>query len=177
MLTYTGPRALLTIAALAAGFGLQNATVRRIAAADLTTTVLTLTLTGLAADSALASGPGARPHRRLGSILAMLAGAAAGALLLQIAAPTMVIALATILVISAATLLTTAPGQADPTKPGLRSRGHDRPQFTGPGFPPCWSWTGIAAGTCVVLRRPGGRTPGASTPGCRNRPPGRRPRR
>ena len=41
VLTYSGDRALLTTAALAAGFGLQNATVRRIAAADLTTTVLT----------------------------------------------------------------------------------------------------------------------------------------
>ena len=109
VLTYTGDFALLTTAALAAGFGLQNATVRRIAAADLTTTVLTLTLTGLAADSVLARGPGARPHRRLGSILAMLAGAAAGTILLQITAPTIVIALATILVIAAAALLTAAP--------------------------------------------------------------------
>ena len=108
VLTYTGGLALLTTAALAAGFGLQNATVRRIAAADLTTTVLTLTLTGLAADSVLARGPGARPHRRLGSILAMLAGAAAGTILLQITAPTTVIALATVLVIAAA-LLTAAP--------------------------------------------------------------------
>jgi uncharacterized membrane protein YoaK (UPF0700 family) len=108
VLTYTGDLALLTTAALAASFGLQNATVRRIAAADLTTTVLTLTLTGLAADSVLARGPGARPHRRLGSILAMLAGAAAGTILLQITAPTTVIALATILVIAAA-LLTAAP--------------------------------------------------------------------
>jgi uncharacterized membrane protein YoaK (UPF0700 family) len=109
VLPYTGDQALLTTAALAAGFGLQNATVRRIAAADLTTTVLTLTLTGLAADSVLARGPGARPHRRLGSILAMLAGAAAGTILLQITAPTTVIALATILVIAAAALLTAAP--------------------------------------------------------------------
>jgi uncharacterized membrane protein YoaK (UPF0700 family) len=108
VLTYTGDLALLTTAALAAGFGLQNATVRRIAAADLTTTVLTLTLTGLAADSVLARGPGARTHRRLGSILAMLAGAAAGTILLQITAPTTVIALATVLVIAAA-LLTAAP--------------------------------------------------------------------
>ena len=109
VLTYSGDRALLTTAALAAGFGLQNATVRRIAAADLTTTVLTLTLTGMAADSVVAGGPGARPHRRLGSVLAMLAGAATGAILLQITAPTMVIAVATILVVIAIALLTTAP--------------------------------------------------------------------
>ena len=37
--------------------GVRNATVRKIALPDLTTTVLTLTLTGLAADSALAAVP------------------------------------------------------------------------------------------------------------------------
>jgi hypothetical protein len=59
--------------------------------------VLTLTLTGVAADSALAGGPGARPHRRLGSVAAMLAGAAAGAGILQWS-PTAVIAVAAALV-------------------------------------------------------------------------------
>lgn len=105
VLTYTGRWALLTTAVLAACFGLQNATVRRIAAPDLTTTVLTLTLVGLAADSRLAGGTGARPHRRLGSVLAMLAGAATGALLLRITSPTLVIALAAALVIVAAAVL------------------------------------------------------------------------
>jgi uncharacterized membrane protein YoaK (UPF0700 family) len=112
VLTYTGHRALLTTAVLAVSFGLQNATVRRIAAPDLTTTVLTLTLTGLAADSRLAGGPGARPHRRLGSILAMFAGAAAGALLLWVTNPTVVITLATALVVIVTTLLTTPRGVA-----------------------------------------------------------------
>jgi uncharacterized membrane protein YoaK (UPF0700 family) len=111
VLSYTGHRALLTIAVLGAGFGLQNATVRHLAAPDLTTTVLTLTLTGLAADSHLAGGPGARPHRRLGSILAMLTGAAVGTILLRIANPTTVIALATALVIAATILLTTTPSR------------------------------------------------------------------
>lgn len=105
VLTYTGHRALITTAVLAASFGLQNATVRRLAAPDLTTTVLTLTLVGLAADSRLAGGPGARPHRRLGSVLAMLAGAATGALLLRITSPTLVIALAAALVAVATTVL------------------------------------------------------------------------
>jgi uncharacterized membrane protein YoaK (UPF0700 family) len=108
VLTYTGHRALLTTAVLAISFGLQNATVRRIAAPDLTTTVLTMTLTGLAADSRLAGGSGARPHRRLGSILAMFAGAAAGALLLWVTNPTVVITLATALVVIVTTLLTTS---------------------------------------------------------------------
>lgn len=108
VLVYTGHRALLTTALLAVSFGLQNATVRRLAAPDLTTTVLTLTLTGLAADSVLAGGPGARLPRRLGSVLAMLAGAAAGALLLQVVAPTTVVAFAAILVAGATVMLTIA---------------------------------------------------------------------
>lgn len=61
---YTGHRALVTTVILALASGLQNATVRRLAAPDLTTTVLTQTLTGLAADSALAHGPGTRARRR-----------------------------------------------------------------------------------------------------------------
>lgn len=69
---------------LAVASGLQNATVRRIAVPDLTTTVLTLTVTGLAAGSRLGGGHEAKPVRRIGSIAAMLAGAALGALLLQV---------------------------------------------------------------------------------------------
>src|SRR5262245_29249508 len=58
--------------------GLRNAVVRKLAVADLTTTVLTLTLTGLAADSALAGGEGPRWQRRVGAVVLMFAGAAAG---------------------------------------------------------------------------------------------------
>jgi uncharacterized membrane protein YoaK (UPF0700 family) len=69
------------IALLALAMGLQNATARRLAVADLTTTVLTLTLTGLAADSTLAGGKNPRPGRRLAATVAMLLGAAVGAYL------------------------------------------------------------------------------------------------
>jgi uncharacterized membrane protein YoaK (UPF0700 family) len=62
--------------------GLRNATVRRLAVADLTTTVLTLTLTGLAADSALAGGGSLHWGRRLAAIVAIFAGAALGAVLI-----------------------------------------------------------------------------------------------
>ena len=48
----------LIIALLAFGMGVRNATVRRLKVADLTTTVLTMTLTGLAADSPLGGGGG-----------------------------------------------------------------------------------------------------------------------
>jgi uncharacterized membrane protein YoaK (UPF0700 family) len=93
-----------TVVLLAAALGLQNSTVRHLGAADLTTTVLTLTLTGLAADSRPAGGPGAKPHRRLGSVAAMLAGAAAGALLVQVSA-TAVVAIAAAMVAGVAVAL------------------------------------------------------------------------
>jgi uncharacterized membrane protein YoaK (UPF0700 family) len=69
------------VALLAFAMGVRNATVRRIAVPDLTTTVLTLTLTGLAADSRLAGGSGKGTTRRLSALAAMLTGAIAGALL------------------------------------------------------------------------------------------------
>jgi uncharacterized membrane protein YoaK (UPF0700 family) len=93
VLPFAGNGRFATIVALAAALGVQNSTVRHLGVPDLTTTVLTLTLTGLTADSALAGGPGAKPHRRLGSVAAMLAGAGAGAGILQWS-PTAVIAIA-----------------------------------------------------------------------------------
>jgi uncharacterized membrane protein YoaK (UPF0700 family) len=74
----------LVIALLAFGMGVRNATVRRLKVADLTTTVLTMTLTGLAADSPLSAGDGAGSWRRIAAVMAMLAGAIVGALLLKV---------------------------------------------------------------------------------------------
>jgi uncharacterized membrane protein YoaK (UPF0700 family) len=66
-------------ALLALAMGLQNAAVRQLKVFDLTTTVLTMTLTGIAADLHQ------RDHfaviRRLLAVIAMLAGAVAGTLL------------------------------------------------------------------------------------------------
>ena len=70
-----GARRYVVIGLLAAGLGLQNATVRRLAVADVTTTVLTLTLTGLAADSWLAGGRSPRVGRRVAAVGLMAAGA------------------------------------------------------------------------------------------------------
>jgi hypothetical protein len=61
--------------------GIQNATARRRAVPDLTTTVLTLTLTGIAADSRVAGGPGGHPARRLIAVTAMFTGALVDGLL------------------------------------------------------------------------------------------------
>lgn len=76
----TGLRYAL-IVVLSVTMGVQNATARKLAVPDLTTTVLTLTITGIAADSPLAGGTGAHAARRLISIAAMGVGALAGALL------------------------------------------------------------------------------------------------
>jgi uncharacterized membrane protein YoaK (UPF0700 family) len=71
--------ALIILLALA--MGLQNAMARRLGVPDLTTTVLTLTLTGLAADSPLARGKNPNPGRRMTATIAMFIGAAIGAVL------------------------------------------------------------------------------------------------
>jgi uncharacterized membrane protein YoaK (UPF0700 family) len=73
----------ILIALLALAMGVRNATVRRMAVPDLSTTVLTMTLTGLAADSPLAGGTGKGSVRRISAVAAMLAGAVSGALLLK----------------------------------------------------------------------------------------------
>lgn len=69
------------IVSLSLAMGAQNATARKLAVPDLTTTVLTLTITGIAADSPLAGATGAHAARRLISVAAMFVGALAGALL------------------------------------------------------------------------------------------------
>jgi uncharacterized membrane protein YoaK (UPF0700 family) len=63
--------------------GIRNATIRKLAVPDLTTTVLTLTVTGLAADSSLAGGENPRWQRRAGSVFAMFVGAGLGAVLVR----------------------------------------------------------------------------------------------
>lgn len=71
--------ALIILLALA--MGMRNATVRRIAIPDMTTTVLTLTLTGLAFDMARGVFT-SQTTRRVVSVTTMLLGAYVGALLL-----------------------------------------------------------------------------------------------
>jgi uncharacterized membrane protein YoaK (UPF0700 family) len=67
-------------ATAAAALGLQNAIVRKLAVPDLTTTVLTMTLTGIAADTS-PSGRGAPIVRRALAVAAMFAGAIVGAVI------------------------------------------------------------------------------------------------
>ena len=73
------------------------------AASSMTTTVLTMTLTGLAADSRIAGGAGQGSVRRIAAVLAMLCGAVAGALLLEISlAPPLLAAAALALLVALA---------------------------------------------------------------------------
>jgi uncharacterized membrane protein YoaK (UPF0700 family) len=85
------------IVVLAVAMGLQNATARKLAVPDLTTTVLTLTITGTAADSAIAGGRGSTAGRRLTSVVAMFVGALIGAVFVLHVA--MVLPLVTALVV------------------------------------------------------------------------------
>lgn len=75
--------ALVVTGLLAVAMGLQAATARRLAVKDVTTVVVTSTLTGLAADSRLAGGTGDGWARRSLAVGLILVGAAVGALLLK----------------------------------------------------------------------------------------------
>jgi uncharacterized membrane protein YoaK (UPF0700 family) len=70
--------------ALGAAMGLQAATARRLAVKDVTTVVVTSTITGLAADSWLAGGTGPNWARRSVAVVAIGLGAVVGALCLRI---------------------------------------------------------------------------------------------
>jgi len=72
--------AIIVLTGIAMGF--RNATVRQMKVPDLTTTVLTLTLTGLAADSSAAGGASPNWLRRVAAVFTIFVGALVGALLL-----------------------------------------------------------------------------------------------
>ncbi|MCX5230005.1 YoaK family protein [Streptomyces sp. NBC_00233] len=90
------------IVALGLAMGMQTAVARRIGVPDLTTTVLTQTLTGLASDSARTGGDAPRPGRRVLSVLAMVLGALVGALLLDAGLEVVLGAALALLVVAAA---------------------------------------------------------------------------
>src|ERR1700745_1481123 len=75
------PFALIALTALA--MGTRNAAVRKLAIPDLTTTVLTLTFTGIGADSSIANGNNPRLARRVEAVVAMFLGAALGAMIIR----------------------------------------------------------------------------------------------
>ncbi len=75
---------MLVTGLLAFAMGLQAATARHLAVKDVTTVVVTSTITGLAADARIGGGTGARAPRRMAAIVLIGAGAGVGALLLAV---------------------------------------------------------------------------------------------
>lgn len=78
-----GSGMLIVIALTAGAMGFRNAVVRQLKVPDLTTTVLTLTITGIASDSRLAGGDAANQRTRMAAVGMIFAGAAAGAALVM----------------------------------------------------------------------------------------------
>jgi hypothetical protein len=75
--------------------GVQNAAARRLAVPDLTTTVLTMTLTGIAAD--IRTGNRITLGRRVAAVGAMLLGGLGGALLVLNLSATVALGVAVLL--------------------------------------------------------------------------------
>jgi uncharacterized membrane protein YoaK (UPF0700 family) len=88
------------IVVLGISMGVQNAAARHLAVPDLTTTVLTMTITGISADGPAAGRTGARAGRRGLTILSMFVGALVGAGLIVHAQRAYPLAIALVLVVS-----------------------------------------------------------------------------
>jgi uncharacterized membrane protein YoaK (UPF0700 family) len=103
--TGTGTVARLVILGVAAAaLGAQNAVVRELAVPDMTTTVLTMTLTGIGSD--LRKRDLSTAGRRLVVVIAMLLGAVIGALLVD--GPGVPAAFVVVVVVTAAALVSTS---------------------------------------------------------------------
>jgi uncharacterized membrane protein YoaK (UPF0700 family) len=96
------------IALLAMGMGTRNAAVRSLGVPDLTTTVLTMTITALASELPSFRSRGTGTARRLAAVGAMLVGAVAGALL-QKSSLTLVLGVATALALVTLGICRTEP--------------------------------------------------------------------
>jgi uncharacterized membrane protein YoaK (UPF0700 family) len=106
------------IAMLALAMGVQNAAAQRLAIPDLTTSVLTRALTGLASEAGLVGGPGSRLGRRAVAVIAMLVGALSGGLLVLNVSIASALAVALVLVTAVGLAVHLASGsQAAWTRP------------------------------------------------------------
>ena len=120
-------RQYAVIVLLALAMGLRTATVQQLVVPGLTsTTMVTMTLTGLVADLGLAGSINSRSSRRVGSIASLFVGAATGALLLRLglAVPLIVAAVCVL----AATAYAAPPGNLSMVGPpsSLGARGDKR---------------------------------------------------
>ena len=101
------------IVVLSVATGIQNASIRKLAVPDLTTTVLTMTVTGIGADSALGGGKGSKSGRRLVAIAAMFIGALLGTVLVLHVRIVVPLAIALVVIVLVA-LASYEAGKADP---------------------------------------------------------------
>ncbi len=101
------------IVVLSVATGIQNASIRKLAVPDLTTTVLTMTVTGIGADSALGGGKGSKSGRRLVAVAAMFIGALLGAVLVLHVRIVVPLAVAFVVIVLVA-LASYEAGKADP---------------------------------------------------------------
>ncbi len=99
------------IALLAFAMGVRNATSRKLAVPDLTTTVLTMTLVGFASESRPAGGEGRGNVRRASAVVAMLTGAVIGGLLLK---SSLALVLVAAFALTAGTLIAYTAGRPRP---------------------------------------------------------------
>ncbi|GAC1398673.1 MAG: YoaK family protein [Mycobacterium sp.] len=112
VLDYHDNTKLFLIAGLAVTFGIQNSTARQFGIQELSTTVLTTTISGFGFDSRLAGGTGEREKLRFSVVLTLSAGAAVGATMTRFTvAP--VIALAASVVAVAAAIFRFGPRRQD----------------------------------------------------------------
>ena len=101
----TGWPRFTVIAVLGYAMGIRNSVVRNMGVADMTTTVLTMTLTGFAADSSLGGGHNPNATRRIISVVCMLVGALVGAAFVIHVHPGAALGLAAVLTVGLATYL------------------------------------------------------------------------
>lgn len=104
--------AIIALTGVAMGF--RNATIRQLKVPDLTTTVLTLTITGLAADSSAAGGTNPNWARRVGAVLAIFLGAAGGAWLVSLGSLTLPLTLAGGLILAGTAACALHPAAGNP---------------------------------------------------------------
>ena len=122
--------------------GIQNAVARRLAVPDLTTTVLTMTLTGIAADVRAKDHGLAGLGRRVLAVATMFAGAACGALLVLHASATAALGLAVgllAIVTAGATLAARRPGSWRADRRAVRPKNKSSRGRT--SRPSSWTWS------------------------------------
>jgi uncharacterized membrane protein YoaK (UPF0700 family) len=114
ILDYRDHTKLFLIAGLAVTFGIQNSTARQFGIQELSTTVLTTTISSIGFDSRLAGGTGERQKLRYWVIFAIFSGAAVGATLTRFAVAPVIGLAAAVVASSAAIFWFGARPEADP---------------------------------------------------------------